>query len=330
MASAEEDLQQLRKRRSSIDIPPDLRLLLAGFRGRAQFALTNAILQIDVFDGAAVSARQTAKHCGEVRGQRVTLVNLPNLSESTMTPLKNNLQTSLCFSSPGPHAVLFVLDVNDIPPDGINILKPITEHFGGNIIAHTMVVLYYEGAQSPALESSVIQNRHFKELMEHCGQRYHIFSRDSADDSACRELLRKVNTASSDHGHYSSQYTRMVEKRIQQEEHFIRKRRAKEIRNTLKQLEGCYSGEDHKRRVEEYEEAMRVQIRERAEAVVGRLGCAVKLVDCAAAVAKGAAVGALCGAAVGLNTVALGAAVGAAVGVLVGGAVGAAWNYMSC
>lgn len=242
---------------------------------------------------------------------------------------------SVCMSSPGPYVVLFAFDLNNISPSAVSILELITKHFGDSILNHMMVVVCHEEEkEDSALEKKVKTNRDFRELIEKCGQRYHLFNERKArsDEKVSRQLLEKMDDMVRDNGcrFYSNHQYQEAEESIQKEERFMMKGRKKEMLTKRKELESRYTGEGLEKEMLQFETRIRVENREKAERKISEvLGFTLTAVDYAAAVGKGAALGALCGAVMGFEGMAVGAAVGAVVGGVIGGAASAAWGYVT-
>uniref|UniRef100_A0A4W4FXD1 AIG1-type G domain-containing protein n=2 Tax=Electrophorus electricus TaxID=8005 RepID=A0A4W4FXD1_ELEEL len=312
-----------------------LRIIVFGNSGLHQYSLTESILQRAIFKFVDYHTALTTKTLGQYLTRNVTLVNTPNFNSPDIShnTLKKELRKAVCFSCPGPHAVIFMLDLLDVPSTTYDIFKPVVQHFGEKILNHTMIVLYHEKeGDCQSLVDSVRRNQDFRELLEMCGQRYLVFGgkANRKDGSAARELLDQIDQMVSEHGIYSNQEFEDADKRIKKEEKFIEKERKKEIRKMLEALEKKHSGEDLAREMKCYEEKIQFQNRERAEVrVADRLGFTLRLVDYAVAIGKGTFVGALLGTAMGIVGTTVGAAVGAVLGGVFGGAAREAWQYFS-
>ncbi|XP_076866182.1 GTPase IMAP family member 7-like isoform X2 [Brachyhypopomus gauderio] len=331
----------LGQRRSSFElIPPNmstedtsLRIIVFGTSGPHQYLLTESILQRDIFnvDGTTL----TTKTSGQLFRRNVTLVNTPNLNSPDISHnmCQKELRKAVCFSCPGPHSVIITLDLLDVPSDACQIFKPVVQHFGEAILNHTMVVLYHKKeGDCQSLVDSVRKNKDFGELLEMCGQRYLVFSGNTTrkDNSATEELFNMIDQIVKEHGIYSNQEFQDADKRIKKEERFIKKEREKEVRKALEAIKKTHSGEDLTREVKRYEEQIQSQNRERAEVrVADKLGFALRLVDYAVAIGKGAFVGSLLGSAMGIVGTVVGATVGAALGGVYGGAAREAWQYIT-
>ncbi|XP_056107864.1 GTPase IMAP family member 7 [Rhinichthys klamathensis goyatoka] len=312
-----------------------LRLLVFGSSSRDQISLTHSVLGPDVFTADDVNISATKKSSGVVQERKITLVNTPNLQDNDLpdSVLHKELRKAVCFSSPGPHAVMIVLDPFHLTSDTLNILKPVVHYFGDRVLKHTLIVLYHErDLTTLSIEDEVKKNKSFRELAEKCVQNYLCFNeeKNQKEGSQTQALFAKVDEMVLEHGMFSNLEFKDAEKRIQIEERFLRKSKEKEIRETLKVLENKHSGEALPSEVMKYEVKVQLECREKAElAVADKVGFTVRVVDYAVAVGKGAFVGALLGFAIGHDGMAVGAAIGAALGGVLGGAANAVWSYIS-
>lgn len=310
-----------------------LRMIIFGSSGHKQFSLTESILQRLVFNDAQTML--TTKTSGSLFMRDVTLVNTPDLIQHDLLHYmsKKEVKKAVCFSCPGPHAVLFTLNPLDMPQNAYNIFEPVVHYFGENIWNNTMIVLYHEEDEwSQKLEDIVKENKHFGKLLEKCGQRYHVFSgkQNRNEGNVTRGLFEEIDKMVERHGIFSNSEFKDAEKRIKTEEKIIQNQRKKEVSARLEELNKKYSQENLEREVNRFEEKIRLENRERAEVQVAeRLGFTLRLVDYAAAIGKGAFAGVILGVAMGVPGIAIGGSVGAALGGLLGGAAGAVWNMIS-
>lgn len=297
-----------------------------------QISLTHSVLGPEIFTRDDVNISATRKSSGVVQEKNITLVNTPNLKENDLPDkiLHKELRKAICFSCPGPHAVLLILDPFHVTPDVLDILKPVIHYFGESILKHTLIVLYHEKDLSISLDEEVKKNKTFRELAEKCDQNYIFFNEEKnrAEGSQIQALFAKVDEM--EHGIYSNLEYKEAEKRITIEERFLRKSRGKEMRQKFKELENEHSREALASEKTKYEERVGLECREMAELVVAdKFGFTVRVVDYAVAIGKGAFAGALLGFAVGYDGMAIGAAIGAGIGGILGGAINAVWSFMA-
>lgn len=313
----------------------DLRVMVFGSSGHQQFSLTESIVQKRVFDGADPNNIPTTKTSGNVFERNVTLVNTPNLLHHDLLHYtsKKELKKAVCFSCPGPHAVVLTLNPSDLPPNPGEIFDPLMQYFGGSIFNHALIVLFHdEERRGETLKEVAKKNKRYRELLEKCGQRCLVFGgvENRSEGTGTRKLLEEIDEMVDKHGIFINLEFRDADKRITREEKILESQRKKEVSAMLEELKKKHSGEDLEREVNDYKERIRLENRERAEVrVADRLGFMLRVVDYAAAIGKGAFAGGVLAVAMGFPGIAVGAAVGAAFGGLIGGAAGAAWNFLS-
>ncbi|XP_060713296.1 GTPase IMAP family member 7-like isoform X3 [Tachysurus vachellii] len=323
-----------KKRRNSLLEPPSMSIIIFGSSGHHQFSLTESILQRKVFNDAK-DTKLTTKTSGNISDRNVTLINTPNLIDHDLFHYmsKKELKKAVCFSCPGPHAVLFTLNPFEIPPNVNEIFKQLVQYFGDKILNNTMVVLYHEEQQlSKQIEDSVKRNKHFNKLFKNYDERCFFFSRmkNRSDGEVTMELFEKIDKMVESHGIFSNPEFEDAEKRIKKEEKILQDQRKKEVNAMLEDLKKTYSQVDLERETEQYKEKIRLENREKAEMMIAeRLGFALRLVDYAAAVGKGAFAGTILAGAMGYPGMAVGAAVGAVLGGMLGGFFRAVWNIIS-
>lgn len=341
MAGAERRI----RRRLSLEKPPNmssentsaLRMLAFGSPILSQISLSRSLLRPEIFNRDDVNISATKKSQGVVLERNVTLVNMPNLKENDLPEqiLHKELRKAICFSCPGPHAVLFVLDPFHLTHELIDILKLVTHYFGESILKHTLIVLYHDkDLKTLSVEEEVKRDRNFRELADKCGQNYIFFNEEMnrTDGSQTQALFSKIDEMVLEHGIFSNPEYKDADKRIKIEEKFLRKSKEKAINRKMTALENEYSGEELATEKNKYEERVKKECREMAELVVAdKLGFTIRLVDYAVAIGKGALTGALLGFALGLgfDGMAVTAAIGAGLGGILGGAVNAALSYMA-
>ncbi|KAI5620926.1 GTPase IMAP family member 7-like [Silurus asotus] len=312
-------------------------IMAFGSSGDQQFSLTESILQKAVFTGAEPNDILTTKTCGNVCERNVTLVNTPNLDNHKILHymLKKELKKAICFSCPGPHAVLFVLNASEVPQNVFDIFKPVVQYFGEHILNHTIIILYHEEKTlSLPLEEIVKKNKQLMELLKKCGHRYLVFDgkKNRKEGTGTRKLFEEIDKMVEKHGIFSNREFEDADKRIRIEEKMLQDKRKREVRVMREELEQKYSAEkeDLEKEMRIYEEKIRLENREKAEVqVADRLGVTLRLVDYMAAVGKGAVAGAVIAKVLGFPGMAIGAGVGAAFGGLLGGAAGAVLNIIN-
>uniref|UniRef100_A0A3B3TKU6 AIG1-type G domain-containing protein n=1 Tax=Poecilia latipinna TaxID=48699 RepID=A0A3B3TKU6_9TELE len=129
---------------------------------------------------------------GVVEGRRLTVVDSPgwyyvNTLQETNEMDKLEIENSVNLCPPGPHAVLLVIskDLKAL----VEIMKPLTER----VWRHCMV-LFTRGDwinDVPVENYIVREGKELQELLEKCGNRYHVINPYHSQDP---KLLEKIET----------------------------------------------------------------------------------------------------------------------------------------
>uniref|UniRef100_A0A3B3SP91 AIG1-type G domain-containing protein n=1 Tax=Paramormyrops kingsleyae TaxID=1676925 RepID=A0A3B3SP91_9TELE len=99
----------------------------------------------------------------------------------------------VCLSCPGPHAVLLILDLEDISATGVRIVEELTKYFGDNILKYTILLLCHEGMEEDAsLEDRLWEDRNLREIMVKCEHQYHLFNKNSMGAGPLLERIESL------------------------------------------------------------------------------------------------------------------------------------------
>ncbi|XP_062305438.1 GTPase IMAP family member 4 [Osmerus eperlanus] len=319
------------RRQSSSDM--ELRVLVIGSSGPSQFDLTNAILGREEFSKDVNIIPGSRKNHGNLAGRRVAVVNGPNLYNKDLShaKMKEELNRSKCLTAPGPHALLFSFDLDEISPNDIKTSLLVVKKYGLDSLNYSMVLLAYEGSlDGAALEACVLRpDRPLKALIDQCGGRYHIFNKNWRDRSRDRELLQKIERMLAAMGGrcYTSRAYQKAEGKVRKEEKKLQKKRAAETESAWKELEQQYGGEELHWQMDAYNASVEAEIRAKAEMDNGWLRTSLA-VGVGLGFAAGAVMGMVVGAVEGPAGIAVGGAVGGAVGAAAGGAAQVAVEHL--
>ncbi|XP_070779739.1 GTPase IMAP family member 9 [Enoplosus armatus] len=218
----------------------ELRLVVLGRTGAGKRSTVGNILGLQDpqqgTDDAGVT-QECSKHRGEAAGREVVVVSSPAWFGSGCDPKerRRHISSFIALSSPGPHAFLLCVPVNQ-PADGeAKALDVLEELFGSSAVSTNTIVLFThteELEEDEQLEEYLVTwRKDLRELAERCGERYHTLETRSGEPEerkAVEELLEKVEQAVRESGtqHFSCPLYQEAEERVRQrQEEIVRQRR---------------------------------------------------------------------------------------------------------
>lgn len=159
-------------------------------------------------------------------------------SDCDLAERRRHISSFISLSSPGPHAFLLCVPVNQ-PADGeAKALDVLTELLGPSAVsAHTIILFTHteELDEDERLEDYLVTwRKDLGELVERCGDRYHTLETRSgaaAEGKLVEELLEKVERAVAESGtqHLSCPLCQEAEERVRERQaEVVRQRRGKE------------------------------------------------------------------------------------------------------
>ncbi len=148
---------------------------------------------------------------------------------------RRNVSSFIALSSPGPHAFLLCVPVNQ-PADGeAKLLDVLEKLFGPSAVSANTVILFThteELGEDETLEQYLdTWRKDLRELVERCGGRYHTLETrggEAEQKRAVEELLEKVELAVAESGteHFSCPLYLEAEERVKErQEGMVRQRR---------------------------------------------------------------------------------------------------------
>nr|XP_015809782.2 uncharacterized protein LOC107382236 [Nothobranchius furzeri] len=250
---------------SSSSLPsssPELRLVLLGRAGSGKSAAGNLILGQEVFESHSDSFTAITQKCEKkkavVEGKKVAVVDTPDWFNSEQTPDEVQAQVFSCvaLSSPGPHAFLLCVPVDQSAKTELQAVSALEKVFGPESVQrHTLVLFTYadrlkaSGKAENVEEYIASERSDLLKLVEKCGDKFHILEKGEGwrEKKTVAELLEKVEQMVKAAGGqcYSCPAFQEAEDKVRQRQlQLVRERRS----NRPETIQAGYGGQFHSER----------------------------------------------------------------------------------
>ncbi|XP_048028029.1 GTPase IMAP family member 8-like isoform X2 [Megalobrama amblycephala] len=200
-----------------------LRAVVLGWQKSDKASVINSILGDEVESDKHFV--KSVRRDGEANGRKITLINTPcwwqifGLQDSPEV-VKQELVCSVFKCPPGPHVFLLVINLS-LPFTEENRLS-IEKHFslfGERIWRHTIVLFTRADSLKDRNIEQHIKNQDLQQIIQRCGQRYHIF--DFKNKSVgVKDLLDKIDdvVATNSGKHFETHDDMLLEIKIKRDE----------------------------------------------------------------------------------------------------------------
>ncbi|XP_045071742.1 GTPase IMAP family member 7-like [Coregonus clupeaformis] len=212
--------------RYSIPEGPDLRIVMIGKTGVGKSAVGNTILGKNIFKSHP-SANSVTLTCEKNKLQesnrRIHVVDTPGIldTDKEATDVKNEIVKCIQVSSPGPHVFLLVIQVGRFTKEEQNSIEALEEIFGPQASNHMIVLFTREDELEGQTIQEYVRTGHPKlqEVIQRCGNRFHVFNNRDGNRSQVVELIKKIDdvVAGNGGGHYTDEMFQEAERMIEQQ-----------------------------------------------------------------------------------------------------------------
>ncbi|CAL9683533.1 unnamed protein product [Knipowitschia caucasica] len=170
---------------SCVQTSSELRILLFGKSEDKKKTLSSFISSSSVFSlssfitGAKTQIRNPKVQCGEWRGYKLRVVNVPDLFTMTVEKVREEMKKCVSECRPGPNMLLLLVKPHDFRDKERETLESIFTMFGPKAFKHSILIFTHDGQMTAATNK----------LLKDCEGRFYQMSEEKHS-----ELMTKIET----------------------------------------------------------------------------------------------------------------------------------------